>query len=220
MSITMDTYYQKRYNFFKWRCEQSTMNKVVLALGMALITGILAQIVIPLPWTPVPLTAQTFAVLISGVILGRYWGGLSQILYVGIGIAGVPWFAEMTGGFETLFCASGGYLIGFILTALFLGYFTDKYIRSRSFISMLGLISLANFTLIYIPGLIGLAAWMYLVQGSMPDLWTLLALGFIPFLIGDTFKIIGAASLAKATTPKKAFNQEVDVNEARNWKLF
>ncbi|MGC9517671.1 MAG: biotin transporter BioY [Methanomicrobiales archaeon] len=220
MSITIDNYYKKRYDVFKWRCEQSTINKVVLAMGMALLTGIMAQIVIPLPWTPVPITAQTFAVLLAGVLLGRYWGGLSQVIYVGIGIAGVPWFAGMTGGYGALIGASGGYLIGFILAALFLGYFTDRHIRSRSFLSMVGLMSLANFGLIYIPGLIVLGAWMYLVQGTIPSIWMLLTMGVIPFLIGDVVKICGAASLAKAVTPKEAFNKEVDVDKSKNWKFF
>ncbi|GAB4314009.1 MAG: biotin transporter BioY [Methanobacteriaceae archaeon] len=220
MSITMEDYYQKRYSFFKWRYQQSTANKIVMALGMAIITGIMAQIVIPLPWTPVPVTAQTFAVLFSGILLGRYWGGLSQAIYVGIGVAGVPWFAGMSGGYGILLGASGGYLIGFILAAIFLGYFSDKYVRSRSFVSMLGLMSIANFGLIYIPGLIGLGVWMYLIQGTIPNIMSLLAMGVIPFLIGDTIKICGAASLAKAVTPKENFQKEFDVEKARNWRLF
>lgn len=191
-----------------------------MALGMAIITGIMAQIVIPLPWTPVPVTAQTFAVLFSGILLGRYWGGLSQAIYVGIGVAGVPWFAGMSGGYGILLGASGGYLIGFILAAIFLGYFSDKYVRSRSFVSMLGLMSIANFGLIYIPGLIGLGVWMYLIQGTIPNIMSLLAMGVIPFLIGDTIKICGAASLAKAVTPKENFQKEFDVEKARNWRLF
>ncbi|MDI6644315.1 MAG: biotin transporter BioY [Methanobacteriaceae archaeon] len=218
--MAMDNYYQKRYNFFKWRCEQSTRNKIVMALGMAIITGIMAQIVIPLPWTPVPVTAQTFAVLFSGILLGRYWGGLSQAIYVFMGIAGVPWFAGMSGGFGILLGATGGYLVGFILAALFMGYFTDKYVRSRSLVSMLGLMSIANFGLIYIPGLIGLGVWIYLIQGTIPNLMSLLAMGAIPFLIGDTIKIFGAASLAKAVTPKQNFQKEVDVEKNRNWRFF
>lgn len=216
----MEDYYQKRYNFFKWRYEQSTINKIVMALGMAILTGIMAQIVIPLPWTPVPVTAQTFAVLFAGILLGRYWGGLSQAIYVVIGITGVPWFAGMTGGYGAFLGTTGGYLVGFILAALFLGYFTDKYVRSRSFISMLGLMSIANFGLIYIPGLIGLGVWMYLIQGSIPDLMSLLAMGAIPFLIGDTIKICGAASLAKAVTPKEPFQKEVDGEKRENWRFF
>jgi biotin transport system substrate-specific component len=206
----VDNYYKKRFTFFKWNRELSLTNKVILAFFMACITGILAQIVIPLPWTPVPVTGQTFAVLMAGVVLGRYWGGMSQVMYVAIGLAGVPWFSGMTGGYGIIFGATAGYLIGFILAALFLGRFTDKYIKARSFTPMLGLMLLANFAIIYIPGLIGLGAFLYFVKGSMPSIWTLLVMGLLPFVIGDLVKVAGAAGLTKAITPKEPFTHEVD----------
>ena len=81
MEITIDNYFEKRYSLFKWRSETSHANKLVMAFFMACITGLMAQIIIPLPWTPVPITAQTFAVLLAGILLGRYWGGLSMIIY-------------------------------------------------------------------------------------------------------------------------------------------
>jgi biotin transport system substrate-specific component len=204
-SIT-DTYFKKRQNFFHWRYNQSIINKTILAFSMACITGILAQVIIPIPWTPVPITGQTFSVLLSGVILGRYWGGISQILYVGIGILGIPWFAGFTSGYETIIGASGGYLIGFILAALFLGNFTDKHVKARGFIPMFVLMLFANFILIYLPGLFQLGAWMYFVKGTETGIWTLLWMGVIPFLAGDLVKIGGSAALAKAITPKESFN--------------
>jgi biotin transport system substrate-specific component len=215
----VNSYFEKRYNFFKWRHDSSFVNKTVLALIMACITGISAQIIIPLPWTPVPVTGQTFAVLMAGIILGRYWGGISQALYVVIGLIGVPWFAGMSGGFDAILCASGGYLIGFIIMSLFLGHFTDKYIRARSFTSMLGLMFIANFIMLYVPGVIGLSLWMT-ANGAQPTLWSLLAMGVLPFVIGDIMKIGGAAALTKAITPKKAFGEEVDVKKAANWRIF
>lgn len=198
-----ESYYKKRYSFYKHIGELSLTNKVILAFFMACITGIFAQLVIPLPWTPVPVTAQTFAVLMAGVVLGRYWGGISMAMYVIIGLAGVPWFSGMNGGYEILFSANIGYLIGFILAALFLGHLTDKYVHARSFRPMLGLIFFANFAIIYIPGLIGLAAFLYFINGTIPSLWTLILMGVLPFLIGDTLKIAGAAALTKAITPKE-----------------
>ncbi|MBM4241525.1 MAG: biotin transporter BioY [Euryarchaeota archaeon] len=216
----VDSYFQKRYSFFEWRTNMSFAKKIALSLSMACITGILAQVVIPLPWTPVPITGQTFAVLLVGILLGRYWGGISQAFYVGIGVAGFPWFAGLTGGYGALLGATGGYLIGFIFAALFLGYFTDRYIRARSFIPMFGLMLFANFVLIYIPGLLVLGTWIYLVKGSVPGIWTLLLMGVAPFVIGDLVKIWGAATVTKAITPKQAFNGEVDVERARKWQLF
>lgn len=207
-----DNYYKKRFSFFKWNRESSLANKVTLALFMACITGILAQIVIPLPWTPVPVTGQTFAVLMAGVILGRYWGSLSMVMYIILGLAGVPWFAGMTGGYETFLGPTCGYFIGFIIASMFLGHLTDKYIRARSFTPMLFLMLFANFVLIYIPGLIGLGSWLYFVKGTMPSIWMLLVMGLFPFVVGDLMKIGGAAALTKAITPKNKFGDEVDAN--------
>lgn len=206
ISIT-DNYYKKRFALFKWRNESSLANKATLALFMALITGIMAQIIIPLPWTPVPITGQTFAVLMAGIFLGRYWGGISQVIYIALGVIGVPWFTGMTSGYGVFLGSTGGYLIGFILAALFLGHLTDKYVNARSFTPMLLLMLFANFALIYIPGLIGLGAWMYFVKGSMPTIWSLLVMGLIPFIIGDLFKISGAAALTKAVTPKESYDE-------------
>ncbi|OPX59518.1 MAG: BioY family protein [Methanobacterium sp. PtaB.Bin024] len=205
MEISIDNYFRKRYSFFAWRSNTSFVNKVIMAFFMACITGIMAQIVIPLPWTPVPITAQTFAVLMAGVVLGRWWGGLSQVMYLTVALLGVPWFAGMTGGYGVLLGSTGGYLLGFILTAFFMGYFSDKYVQSRNFRPMLGLLSVANFAFIYIPGLLGLGLWMYMVNGNFPTILTLLTMGLFPFLLGDLVKIAGAAALTKAITPKEEY---------------
>lgn len=205
MEISIDNYFRKRYSLFAWRSNTSLVNKVIMAFFMACITGIMAQVVIPLPWTPVPITAQTFAVLMAGVVLGRWWGGISQVMYLAVGLLGVPWFAGMTGGYGVLLGSTGGYLLGFVLAALFMGYFADKYTQSRNFRPMLGLILVANFALIYIPGLLGLGLWIYMVKGSFPTLLTLLAMGLFPFILGDLVKIGGAAALTKAITPKEKY---------------
>ena len=152
LELTIDNYFRSRYLLFNWRSNTSLANKAVLAFLIACFTGIMAQIIIPLPWTPVPITAQTFAVLMAGIFLGRYWGGVSQLIYVTVGVLGVPWFTGMHGGYTALIGVTGGYLIGFILAALFLGFFVDKYVKSRKFLPMLGLMLFANFILIYIPG--------------------------------------------------------------------
>lgn len=208
MEITIDNYFEKRYLLFKWRSNTSMATKASLAFLVACFTGIMAQIIIPLPWTPIPVTGQTFAVLMAGVLLGRYWGGISQAIYLVVGLLGVHWFAGMQGGYSMLFSPLIGYLIGFILAALFLGYFADRYIHARKFVPMLGLMLIANFVLIYIPGLIGLGFWIQSTKGAMPGIWTLFILGAAPFIIGDLFKIGGAAALTKAITPKKAYNEE------------
>lgn len=215
--MNMENYYRKRYMLFKWRNSQSFLNKSLMAFFMACLTGLMAQIVIPLPWTPVPITAQTFAVLISGILLGKYWGGFSQLLYVILGIAGIPWFAGMKCGYGILLGASGGYLIGFIIAALFLGHFVDKYVNSRDFIPMFGLMLFANFILIYVPGLLILGFWVYTVKGVLPSIWELLVMGLLPFIVGDMIKIMGASALTKAITPKEPYGEEVDIKTGRWW---
>ncbi|MDI3484744.1 MAG: biotin transport system substrate-specific component [Methanobacteriaceae archaeon] len=211
--MNLESYYKKRYMLFKWRSSQSFVNKSIMAFFMACLTGLMAQIVIPLPWTPVPVTAQTFAVLISGIVLGRYWGGFSQLLYVILGVAGIPWFAGMESGYTIILGATGGYLIGFIIAALFLGHFVDKYVGSRNFIPMFALMLFANFILIYVPGLLALGFWVYTTKGYIPSLWNLLVMGLLPFIIGDIIKITGASALTKAITPKEAYGEEVDTKD-------
>ena len=122
MSLYIDKYKQIRYNFFKWRYELDVAHKVVLALGFACLTGFLAQVRFYLPWTPIPITGQSFAVLLSAIILER-WSGISQVMYAGVGAAGVPWFAGWKGGIGVIAGPTGGYIIGFIIAAFFLGYF-------------------------------------------------------------------------------------------------
>ncbi len=213
----INKYFRARYLVFKWRYNLSTKNKIALALGMACLTGLVAQLKFYLPWTPVPITGQTFAVLLAGVLLGRWWGGISQATYVTMGVAGVPWFSGWSGGYGALIGPTGGYIIGFILAATFVGYFTDKYIRARNFFPLLALMLFANFALIHIPGLLQLGLWFHLVKGTSSTLWELLLMGTLPFVIGDVIKAVAAATLAYGITPKEAFNGEVDAKRAMKW---
>jgi biotin transport system substrate-specific component len=178
--------------------EVSIVNKIILALGMAVATGILAQVRLFLPWTPVPVTCQTFAVLLAGIVLGKYWGGISQVIYVALGVAGIPWFNGATGGYTAIMGPTGGYLLGFILAALFIGYMVDTYSWSKGFYQMLGIMMFANFVLIYLPGIIQLNMWFYLFKGSSLSITQLVYAGVIPFAIGDAVKIVSAAMMAKA----------------------
>jgi len=213
-----------KYDVFRWRYELSLPMKLALALGFAGLAGLIAQL--RLGW-PVPITGQTFAVLLAGVLMGRWWGGISMVIYVGLGVAGVPWFAPTAGmaaftagGISHLAGPTGGYLIGFILASLFLGYFTDKYVRSRSFISMLGLMLFANFILIYVPGLLQLHLWLDVVEGSPVSFAALLEMGAIPFIAGDIIKAVAAALIARGVTPKKAYGGEVDGDRWASWRIL
>jgi biotin transport system substrate-specific component len=214
---------QAKYDVFRWRYELSLPMKLALAFGFAGLTGLIAQL--RFGW-PVPVTGQTFAVLLAGVLMGRWWGGISMAIYVGLGAAGVPWFAPTAGmsaftagGIGHLAGPTGGYLIGFVLASLFLGYFTDRYVRSRSFLSMLGLMLFANFVLIYVPGLLQLHLWLDFVEGSPVSFTALLGIGAVPFVIGDIIKAVTAALIARGVTPKRAYGSEVDGDRWSNWRI-
>ena len=201
MNLNMDNYYTTRKNVFERIQDSSTTTKLLMSLMMACITGIMAQIIIPLPWTPVPITAQTFAVLTAGLFLGKKYGCLSQILYIVLGIAFVPWFGGMTGGLDVFLGSTFGFFIGFVIASYFIGAITEKYAGARSFGKMAIVIGIANFALIYIPGLAGLALWSSL-QGTTLGIIELLMMGLIPFIFGDIVKILAAASVSKVFLPK------------------
>jgi len=219
-----------KYDIFHWRYELSIPKKLAMALGMAGVVGLLAQVRFPIPWSPVPITGQTFAVLLAGVLLGRRWGGASLAIFAGLGAAGLPWGSGWSGGSAWITGPTGGYVIGFIFAALFLGYFTDKYIRSRSFFSMLVLMLFANFVLIHVPGLLWLNRFPYeewlgasSIMGLGPyegrGLLALLMVGTIPFIAGDITKAVLAALVARGATPKQAYNGEVDKEKWARWRL-
>jgi len=199
----LEKYRIARDNAWQWRLELGWVKKLSVALGMACLIGLLAQARIPLPWTPVPITGQTFAVLLAAALLGRWWGGASLAIYIGLGIAGVPWFNGWTGGIARIAGPTGGYLIGFILAALFLGYFVDTYVKARSFRSLLGLMLFADFVLVFGPGLIQLHLWSNLAGQGIIGFYQLLTMGLLPFIAGDVVKVVAAAGAAWALLPKE-----------------
>jgi biotin transport system substrate-specific component len=207
MEITMyvDKYKNLRHDFFKWRFELDVVYKISLAFTFALLTGLLAQLRFYLPGTPVPVTGQVFGVILAGVLLGK-WGGISQCMYVGFGAVGVPWFAGFNFGMAYMMGPTGGYLIGFVIAAFFIGFIVDRYIGSRNFVGMLALMLFSTFVLIYIPGLIRLYLWM----GASVSFWELLTMAVVPFIVADVIKTIIAAGIASGITPKTAYGREVD----------
>jgi len=199
---TWERWQMTRYNAYRWRDELSLIKKIALVIGMAAITGLAAQVRVPLPWTPVPITGQTLAALLAGVLLGRWYGGLSMAIYAGLGAAGLVWFSGWSGGIGHLAGPTGGYIVGFILAALFLGYVSNKYPKARSLPAMLGLMLFADFVLIYVPGLLQLHLWLNLVRGQTTSLYQVLGMGLFPFVIGDLIKVITAAGIAWLIIPR------------------
>lgn len=154
---------------------------VLLSLGYAAAIGVSAQIAFPLPFTPVPVTGQTFAVLLGAIVLGLGRATAGGALYLGLGLAGVPWFAP-TGGGQTL-----GYIVGFVVAAVVLGWIADRG-HARSVASVALTMVLGN-AIIYLFGATVLGWVLQMdVQGA-------LMAGVVPFLIGDALKIAAATAL-------------------------
>jgi biotin transport system substrate-specific component len=160
-------------------------DSVFIAAGAALI-ALSAQISIPLPFTPVPITGQTFAVLLVGASLGALCGGASAVLYVCLGIVGIPVYADGTHGWAQLTSATGGYLIGFVLAAIVTGLLAERR-WDRRFSSAIGAM-LTGSVVIYLCGL----TWLAHELGT--GLTKTLELGLYPFVPGDLFKLYVAAA--------------------------
>lgn len=167
----------------------SRIATAVRVAAFALLTAACAQIRIQLGLTPVPITGQTFAVLLTGVVLGSREGAASQLLYVALGAIGLPFYAGGAGGWEYATGATGGYLVGFILAAYVTGYLAEQR-HDRRVVTSVGTFLTGNL-IIYT---LGIAWLMYTFSW---DLAVGVEKGMAPFIIGDTIKIL----LAAAATP-------------------
>lgn len=192
-----------RLRFFEYRAETGVGQRAGLAVALAALTGLAAQVRIPLPFTPVPITLQTFAVLLSGVVLGARWGGASQGLYAGLGAAGVPWFAGATAGVGRIVGPTGGYIVGFVLAAAAVGYVVDRSARARRPLALVGLLFAANFLVVYGVGLPWLYGWLSFVQGGSPTVVRVFELGLVPFVVGDVVKLLAAAGVGYVVLPNE-----------------
>ncbi len=157
----------------------------LIAVGAAVVLAS-AQFVIRLPYTDVPITGQTFGVLLVGGALGFRRGLMSIALYVAIGLIGLPFFAEHKGGVGVMFGGTGGYIIGFMVAASVVGRLAELG-WDRRILGALGAMAIGN-VVIYLIGV----PWLMVVHGF--DLPTGIALGLTPFLIGDAIKLILAAA--------------------------
>lgn len=156
-----------------------------LVLGGSLFLALSAQIAIPLPFSPVPITGQTFAVLVIGMLFGRWRGATAVLAYLAEGCAGLPVFAEGKAGLAVLLGPTGGYLASFVPAAFLAGYLAERGWDRKISTTFLAMI-LGN---IIIFGL-G-AAWLSKFVGAN----NALSMGVYPFLAGDVVKI-GLATVA------------------------
>jgi len=162
----------------------------VLVLAGSLFVALCAQISIPLPFTPVPLSGQTLGVLLTGALLGPRLGVLALLLYLFQGAIGLPFFAGGASGWQILRGATAGYLAGFVLAAGLVGWLAARGWDRRIGTSVLAMV-LGNLV-IYALGVGWLAFGMGLGLGDA------LTKGLLPFLIGDALKIAVAAGVLPA----------------------
>lgn len=164
----------------------SRVRDVALVAGGAVLTGIAAQISVPVPGSPVPVTGQTFAALLVGTALGAGRGFLSLALYALVGMAGVPWFAEGTSGAAA---PSFGYVLGMVLASALVGALARRG-ADRSVLRTAATMLLGE-AVIYAVGV------PYLALATGMSASAAIAAGLTPFLIGDAVK----AALAMGALP-------------------
>ncbi|MET9292632.1 biotin transporter BioY [Streptomyces sp. NPDC003077] len=165
---------------------RARVRDAALVLGGAALTGVAAQIAVPIPGSPVPVTGQTFAALLVGTALGARRGFLSMALYALIGVAGLPWFADGKAGAGG---ASFGYVLGMLLAATVVGALARRG-GDRGVLRTAGTMAVGT-AVTYAIGV------PYLALSTGMSLGQAVAAGLVPFLIGDALK----AALAMGALP-------------------
>lgn len=159
-----------------------------LVVGATAFLTVAGQLVIPLPFTPVPLSLATFAVVLSGAALGPARAALATLLYLGLGVAGAPMFADGHAGWAF---ASFGYIVGFVPAAMLVGWGARR--RGDRRVASMVLAAAAASAVVYLVGV----SWLMAFLGV--GLREGLALGMLPFLPGDAIKVAAAALLLPGT---------------------
>ena len=161
---------------------------ILLVVGGSLCVAGMAQVRIPLPFTPIPITGQTFAVLLVGAVLGARRGAASLVLYLIQGLLGLPFFAGGASGLAYLLGPTGGYLVGFIAAAGLVGLLAARGLDRRIPSALLAF--LAGEVVIYLFGV----AWLSVFLG-IPHA---IAAGLFPFVLADAIKLAAAGLVLPA----------------------
>jgi biotin transport system substrate-specific component len=158
---------------------------LALIIAFSLLTALAAQVAIPLPWTPVPITGQTFAVLLTGALLGSRLGALAMLAYLLEGASGLPFFAAGGTGLQRLlFSPTSGYLLSYPAAAFVVGMLAERG-WDRRFLTAAAAMAVGSMVIL-------LSGWAWLARFVSPALaWQT---GVQPFLIGDVVKIALAAA--------------------------
>lgn len=160
---------------------------VMLVIAFSLLTALAAQIVIPLPFTPVPITGQTFAVLLTGALLGSRLGALAMIAYLIEGAAGLPFFRGGNGGAHyLLFSPTAGYLLAYPVAAFVTGLLAERGWDKR-YLWAAAAMGLGSVVILF-----GGWAWLSLFFRTAAEAFNA---GVAPFILGDIIKIALAAAV-------------------------
>ena len=170
------------------RLPVSRLRDAALVVGGVLFVALASQVIIPLWFTPVPLSLATFAVILTGAALGPGKGALTLGLYLAIGAAGAPVFADGGSGWSS---ASFGYIVGYILAAAAAGALARRGFDRT--IGQTAVIVLACSALVYAVGV----PWLMAATGA--SLADGIAMGILPFLVGDAIKGVAAMALLPGT---------------------
>lgn len=162
----------------------------LVATGVLLL-ALAAQVVVPLPFTPVPITGQTFAALLVGGAYGLGRGSATLVLYLAVGCLGAPVFADGAAGTAVVLSATGGYLVGMVLAGALVGAAADRGWDRRLLPSLAAM--LAGSVVVYGVG----ATWLALDLGLSAS--AALDLGVTPFVVGDLLKLALAGALLPGT---------------------
>jgi len=173
------------------RAATAVLYDVALIAGFSLLIGLSAQLAIPLPFTPVPVTLQTLVVLVAGFLLGSWRGALAVLAYLGEGLAGLPLFSAGTGGLAHLLGPTGGYILGFLLAAFVVGWLAERVLAALPRAALRPPVAfLAGTAVIYLCG----ATWL----GAFVGAGKAVSLGVLPFLAGDAVKLLAAWGIVAA----------------------
>jgi biotin transport system substrate-specific component len=161
-------------------------NAVLVALGV-LFTALLAQVSVPVPGSPVPITGQTLAVVLTAAALGPVRGVAVQVFYILAALVGLPFYSEASGGFDVVFGATGGYVIGFIPAAYLIGLAARRG-ADRNLLKSVPLF-VAGQAVIFAVGV----PWLAVTTGMSAS--QALDAGFYPFILGGLVKAAVAAAV-------------------------
>lgn len=176
-----------QYNYFRAALKKgSVAEKLSMSLLFAIFLALISQIKMPLPFTPVPLSMGTFGVCAAALTLGGVWGFVSVLMWVLMGFFGLPVFVGFKSGATVLFGTTSGYIFGYALCALALGFITSKNddsLKAKAFlfVSQVGIILFC--------GMIGLYIWSH-ANGLNYTMTEAFLKGVLPFVVGDVLKAV------------------------------